>query len=227
MILKDKLFSAFFPSITVCIGCKTKVEDISLPLCNSCHKEVDYYNLETICYRCGRVYHGGKCPAPNIGKVMALAPYRGYWKEALNLFKFKNNRYLAEGFSKKAVSFLPNHIMEDIDLITFVPVTAQGLKERGFDQSYLLAKKLSKKTNIPYINSLVKNDTRSPQRFLDRRERFKNWDGVITVVNKDKIKGKKLLILDDVYTTGSTLFHCANALKGAGAIEITAFTLAN
>ncbi|WP_353893726.1 phosphoribosyltransferase family protein [Proteinivorax hydrogeniformans] len=227
LALRDAFFSVMFPDIATCIGCKRKALDITFPLCSDCHQQIEYYDPKLACIRCGRSYHGGKCPGPNIGHVMALAPYRGYWKEIINLYKFKNYRYLHKGFSKKISQVLKSNLKAEIDLITYVPVTDKGLKERGFDQSHLIAKHLSKEIKIPFAALLHKNDDRPPQRSLDRTERLKGWEGVLSLNQPDKLQQKHILIIDDIYTTGSTLYQCSKKLKAGGAKKITAFTLAN
>jgi len=114
-----------------------------------------------------------------------------------------------------------------LDAITPVPLHPEREVQRGFNQAKVLAQELAKLKNIPIIErSLVKVKNTPPQTSLEAVDRQKNLRGAFEVIHSEEIEGKVLLLVDDVFTTGSTIQECSLALKKAGAKEIRALTLA-
>jgi len=108
-----------------------------------------------------------------------------------------------------------------------VPLEKRRLKWRGFNQAEELAKELSKFLKIPMVgNCLLKIKNTFPQVELSEEEREKNVLGAFLVKNKNGIKGKKILLVDDIFTTGSTLKECARVLKESGAREVVGVVIA-
>ncbi len=117
---------------------------------------------------------------------------------------------------------------KNIDYISYVPMHKSKPKLRGFNQNFLLAKGLSKKLNIPLgKNILLKiKDTKS-QSSLNKRDRLLNLKDAFEVSNKAEIKSKNILLIDDIFTTGSTVSECARCLKTAGANKVYVLTVAS
>ena len=112
-------------------------------------------------------------------------------------------------------------------ILLAVPITKKKLKQRGYNQSEEIAKALSENLQIPLLKScLLKIKETPPQMTLSREEREKNIKGVFSVENKELIGNKKILLVDDVYTTGSTMEECARVLKKAGAREVWGIAVA-
>jgi ComF family protein len=114
-----------------------------------------------------------------------------------------------------------------VEAIIPVPLHPKRKRARGFDQAKVLAKELSKLKELPLENLVlrkVKNVL--PQTSLEREERMKNVRGAYTVLKSGKIRGKTVLLVDDVYTTGSTLKECSRELLRAGAKEVRGITIA-
>ena len=108
-----------------------------------------------------------------------------------------------------------------------VPLEKRKLKWRGFNQSEEIGKEISKFLNIPLINDILfKIKETLPQVELSEKEREENIKGVFIIRNRKKISGKKILLVDDVYTTGSTMKECAQILKKAGAKEVIGIVIA-
>jgi ComF family protein len=108
-----------------------------------------------------------------------------------------------------------------------VPLGKRRLKWRGFKQAEELAKELSSFLKIPLVSDcLIKIKETLPQVELSEKEREENIKGVFKIKNDEKILGKKILLVDDVYTTGSTMKECARILKRAGAKEIIGIVIA-
>lgn len=114
-----------------------------------------------------------------------------------------------------------------VDGIIPVPLSAEKEKQRGFNQASLLAKELAVQRNIELIEGrLIKVRTTPSQTSLEAKDRRKNLSGAFEVACDQGIKGKIILLVDDVYTTGSTLQECSLMLKKAGALEVRALTIA-
>ena len=112
------------------------------------------------------------------------------------------------------------------DVILFVPMTAADKRKRGYNQTELIAKELHYILEKPCLNALVKvRETRS-QKSLNENERRENVKNAFSVKNPEKLKGKNVLVIDDVCTTGSTLSEAARAIKAAGAGKVYAAAFA-
>lgn len=114
----------------------------------------------------------------------------------------------------------------EFDLITSVPMTKEKTKKRGYNQSRQLAKKISKIINIRYEETLFKIQKNSEQHTLGAKDRKKNCVGVYQIIKSARVKNKKILLCDDVITTGNTLLECVTVLKESRAKEVFCITLA-
>lgn len=118
-------------------------------------------------------------------------------------------------------------IIENYDIIIPVPISRQRLKERGYNQSELIAKEIAKNTQILLITDcLYKKKNIEPQSKLDKESREQNIKDVYTIKNKEKLLNKKVLLFDDIYTTGSTANECCKMLKQANPYKIGVMTIA-
>ena len=135
--------------------------------------------------------------------------------------KFKSEKeyadFLTEGMLR---SVLESFSYKDIDLVTFVPMSRKSERKRGFNQSKLLAEKLAKKLFLPCEDTLVKIRETSNQHKLSREMRRENIKDAFALKNNADIKGKTVLICDDIKTTGSTLLACEKALLNGGAKDV-------
>jgi ComF family protein len=114
-----------------------------------------------------------------------------------------------------------------VDSVIPVPLFPGKQKKRGFNQATEIARELAKQKNIELVEGgLVKVRRTPPQTSLEASERHKNLKGAYAVVHDQGIKGKTVLLVDDVYTTGSTIQECSVALMKAGALEVRALTIA-
>jgi ComF family protein len=108
-----------------------------------------------------------------------------------------------------------------------VPLHMRRLRERGFNQALLMVKELSKRIGIPYEGRALKKIKDTPvQISLKKRERRKNLTGVFQVADTEALKGKSVVLVDDVYTTGATVNECSRALLRAGAERVAVLTVA-
>ena len=108
-----------------------------------------------------------------------------------------------------------------------MPIHKKRKNERGYNQSELIARKLAKNLNLELVNdSLIKQKNTLPQSTLSKKQREENAKQVYKIQNKPKIENKKVILLDDIYTTGATTKECSKVLKQNGAKEILVLTIA-
>ncbi len=118
-------------------------------------------------------------------------------------------------------------LLENVDLIIPVPLHRKREKSRGYNQAALLSSALSELTGVPWLSeALVRTRNTPPQVSLQAAERITNLKGAFKVKKAEKVAGRVVLLVDDVFTTGSTLRECAGELSKAGAREVRAATLA-
>lgn len=145
------------------------------------------------------------------------------------MYKYRRFQLLGEDFARLIFRRLgrEENIWWKADVIIPVPLHPKRKKKRGFNQAQVIAAGLATLKGINLEEKvLVKAKNVLPQTFLEIEEREKNVSGAFRVIHKEKIKGKIIVLVDDVYTTGSTIRECSRVLKEAGAKEVRALTLA-
>jgi len=211
--LIDKILDAVFPNV-----------------CGFC-EEIDKYSL---CEKCksqlpNKLFYGiSELKNTYFNKHIYLFSYEGKTRERILSYKFGDRSYMYKTFAR---IILNNEkvckILIGYDIITEVPIHKKRKAERGYDQSKLIAKEVAKGLEeIKYLQLLKKNVNNSRQSVLQREERLVNVKNAYWVLNKEIIKDKKIIIFDDIYTTGSTVNECARILRENGAREVLALTLA-
>lgn len=162
-------------------------------------------------------------------KHLYIFKYEGIIKERLIKYKFNERNYIYKAFvkfmlkNKKICDFLKNY-----DIIIPVPIHTKRRMERGYNQSALIAKAISKKIpQIDYLEDvLIKKINNKPQSTKNKSERKNNVIGAYYMKNKEKINNKKILLLDDIYTTGNTVNECCKILQSANPKCIDVITIA-
>ena len=234
--IKNFLLELFFPSF--CLGCKKE----GALLCEDCKStlEISEYNY-CLCSKPLRLPDGqktGKCPRCQDKKLSGLffaLPYKEKFLTKKLIYQFKYKPYIKE-LSKTLAAILTEHLVishnnaESIwenSVLMPVPLEKSKLKSRGYNQSEELARELSKILQVPlFSENLAKIKKTAPQMELSAKERAENLKGAFSIKNPAEIAGKKIFLIDDVYTTGSTLQECANVLKSAGAKQIWGIVIA-
>jgi len=158
---------------------------------------------------------------PPFSQVLNYGIYSGAMAEAIHQMKFYGVRRLAGPLGKLLLMLgIPEY-----DAIVPVPLSRKGLRERGFNQTLLVSRVLSKELKIPlHIDMLFKRKDTPPQIGLNAKERMKNIKGAFEV--NGRINNLRLLLFDDVMTTGATVRECSKTLIKAGAKEVFVITLA-
>jgi len=158
----------------------------------------------------------------------AVVSYETIILHAIHQFKYGSNISIGALLASFMADFsFPDVDFTDYSLIIPVPLHIKRLRQRGFNQSLILAHALAKKWQIPVNFSLLKRHKFTlTQTGLNKTERKQNIKGAFEVSNKKNIVGENVILVDDVYTTGATINECAKTLTKAGAQKVTVLTLA-
>lgn len=161
------------------------------------------------------------------GRCAAPLYYEDRVREAILQFKFKAKLGGLSCFGMLMAECAAEHYSGAFDAITWVPVSKKRLKKRGFDQTRYLTGSMCVDWHVAPIETLRKVTDNPPQSTLETEEqRRANVLGVYEAVNAERFRGKRLLLVDDILTTGATLSECVRVLKEAGAGEVMCLTLA-
>ncbi len=159
----------------------------------------------------------------------SASKYEGKVKDIILLFKYHHYKVLGKELARFAYQVLKEEeeLWRKVDALIPVPLHPRKRRKRGFNQALVIAEELEKIKGIQVAQgTLLKIKNVPAQTSLDAEDREKNVIGVFRVAQDDQIKGKRLLLIDDVYTTGATVRECSRVLKKAGAKEVKAITLA-
>ena len=223
--------SALFPKNIKCVICGDDLDrDKKYNICDRCLKDLPYITGKT-CAKCG-------APIRDMGKVcincknvnhvfqssMSVFMYDTPIRELVVNLKFNNRKYLSETLA----NFIATKVVESgkkYDLVVPVPMSEKALQTRGYNQSWLLCDTLGKLGYDVRDNVLIKTKDTHTQVGLEKDERISNLKGVFKVKDRKAVKGKVVLLVDDVITTGTTLDECATTLIHAGASKVYCVTL--
>ena len=191
-------------------------------------------NEESICEKCfNRIDKLQKMKVievenKNLNLLIYFFKYEKIIRRLILQFKFFNKPYLGKVFSKiilKNEKFCGK--IKFYDIIIPVPMHKEKKNIRGYNQTELISHEIAKNLNIKYDSKLlIKKMNTKMQSSLTEKERYKNVADVFDVINKCKIKDKKIILIDDIYTTGATLEECAKVLKNSGAKEVCGVVIA-
>lgn len=208
----DKLLRLLFPP--KCILCKELLTDRETDLCHCCRQNVPEF------------------PKSNF-KLSFVARWTGLWyykddvRQSLLRYKFWGKRSYAGAYGRLLAMKLQNTGLDDFDLLTWVPVGPLRRLSRGYCQVELLARAVCGELNVVPVSTLKKVRNTPPQSGIpDAARRRANVLNAYKAVNVLSFQGKRILLLDDVLTTGATASECARVLLTAGAKEVTFAALA-
>lgn len=189
-------------------------------LCESCVKNVE--RIAEPCPGCGREQSECMCSRSDF-RLQLTAPfvYKDNLAMAVKRFKFNDETVLSEFFAKEMCAAVAKACPSTkFDFVTCVPLTKKKLNERGYNQSELLAKGCAELLETEFKTALVKNRDTADQHNLKAKERLKNLKNAFEAAPKADIKGKTILLCDDIKTTGATLYECRRTLLKAGAKDV-------
>ncbi len=233
--MTDGLFSALFPD--TCRICELPLAGWSAaPVCESCLSRLAPEREIPRCGQCARGFatreavSGGPCgicqrQAPAFDRAAVAGPYEGELRRAIHLLKYERITPLVRPLGERLAAAAAE--MAGFDAIVPAPLHWRRRWERGFNQADLLARETSRRIGVPLDRRLLRTRPTPPQAGLSASERRRNVRGAFRAAGeRGGIRGKKLIVVDDVMTTGATLEACARALKRAGAEQVAALTLA-
>lgn len=210
--LWDRLLDLLYPPR--CMLCRRFLEPEEKPVCQRC--------LDALPELDG--------PAPQISGADACAVtffYDGTLRDCFLRFKFEGRSWYAEQLGTWLAVTVRDRLAGQFEIITWAPVSHKRLRERGYDQSELLCRVLSRELGIEAAALLEKcTDNRAQSSLHDAQARFANTKGVYHAAAPGRIRGKRILLVDDIVTTGATLSECVRVLKQAGAESVVCAALA-
>ena len=223
--LAEAAIDFFFPKS--CVGCG-KTGDF---LCPSCEENLPRL-VPLICPKCGKPEASGiVCPScwqekAEIDGIRSLFLFDNVVRKAIHQLKYYNLKAISSCLAQLLADYLVTKPLPG-EVIVPVPLHPKKLKQRGYNQSGLLARELSKLANLPVIGScLIRVKQARPQvRTTNVEERRKNVIDAFAC-RDESLSGKQIILIDDVCTSGATLESCARALKNKGAISVWGLTLA-
>ena len=231
----SQILKAFLPPR--CIKCGKVLEDRD-GLCDDCFKQTTFI-FPPFCKKCGRPFYDepadknnllcGHCTT-NKKQIFRLArscmEYDDSSSPLILSFKFFDRTEYKKVFAQWLQLSGTDIFNAGVDLIIPIPLHYTRLVKRRYNQSALLAKELSKLTHIKVdMTSVVRHRRTKPQVKLQGRARVENVKDAFSIKHIDRIKGKRIVLIDDVQTTGSTLKECAKSLLKSGATSVDYLTL--
>ena len=209
----DYILSLIYPP--KCVFCGTVIDKSDI--CEECEKTLPFTKGDSIYQK-----------FPFVDKCISPLYYKDYVRRAVLRFKFAGcscySRRLGGIMSECAENNLD---CGSIDMVSCIPLSRKRMHDRGYNQAELLAKEISKKVGVEYLPTLKKIRHNTAQSTIkDSKQRAANVIGAYRVVDAEKVKGKYILLVDDVVTTGSTVSECARILKKSGAKAVYCVTLA-
>lgn len=199
-----------------CPYCRRVLEDPRAPLCPDCQTRLPWLS--------GR---GAERRVDFTQGCFSPLAYRGKVPDAVRRYKFQPVRAYARPFGELMAQCLRDHLPEGADLVTWCPLSRKRLRERGFDQAELLAKIVGERCEIPVEGTLKKARHTGPQSELEEESaRRANARGAYVLMPEQNLTGKRVVLVDDVVTSGATMSECAGLLRMAGAEKVYGLTLA-
>lgn len=235
-----KILSSFtdviFPPL--CIVCGTVInETATQSFCAECHRQINIIRSPQ-CTQCGLPFSNpegedhfcGECASTQqyFSVARAVGHYEKALLEAIHKFKYGGKIFVGEVLGRlMAEKEYDSLAVEHYTLIIPIPLHGKRLRERGYNQSLILAKEVARRFSISLDFSILRrNIPTKPQTNLKKKERMANVKGAFEVKNPERIRGQRILLIDDVYTTGSTVRECSRVLLKHHAAEVGILTLA-
>ena len=208
--------------VHVCVGCTAKARRIAAPFCRVCSQPFDgAITAEFTCQNCAERKLHFDC---------AVAPYlsRGVVRDFIHRFKYDREFFLRHPLAEWAAEGLADERLRAHPFDAFVPVPLHHarFREREFNQAEELARLLCRRTGIPLLPTLARIRYTTTQTRLVRQERMENLRNAFRVRQTSAVQNRHLVLVDDVFTTGSTVDECARVLHAAGAASVRVITVA-
>ncbi|PLX31450.1 MAG: ComF family protein [Clostridiales bacterium] len=233
----DGVADLVFPSNIHCLLCGRQIlPDEKYSLCGGCRERMTFLLEKNCCKRCGRplAYQGEEgfcveCAGQKFyfEKAVSCLYYDDFSRKLIFQLKYGKKEYSAFHMAEMLMDRLEDSGIGGFDFIVPVPLHAKRERERGFNQAALLADSLGKMRGEPVLKKVLeRNRQTEDQTNLGKKARFENLKGSFSTRNDDSIEGKRILLIDDVFTTGATSSDCSRALIDSGAGSVMVATVA-
>lgn len=232
----DTFLNLIYPRNIYCILCNKAIKrDERYSLCNKCFESISFIGLKA-CNKCGKSLEKEylledchECIQQDhyFTRAISCVEYDEISKKIIFDLKYNKKRYLSYHMAEIMANRIKSFGKMDIDIIIPVPMYRKKEKRRSFNQAYLIASFFGKMMNIKVDKKiLIKIKDTEAQNKLKKDERKKNLKNVFEFVSNKDIEGKNILLIDDVYTTGSTVDECSRILRKSGVSNIYVLTFA-
>lgn len=207
------LLDLFYPPR--CAFCRKILKTGENGMCNKCDAKIS------------RTNNGGAQGGDFISTCVSPLYYENEVRDAILRFKFNDATNYADLFGGFIANCIEENLKGRYDIISWVPLSSKRLKKRGYDQAMLLAMSAALKLDDVAVELLHKHTEVPAQSGVGSSEKRRaNISGVYSVADEDLVRGRRILLIDDIVTTGATLSECAKTLKYSGAKEVLCCTLA-
>lgn len=198
-----------------CAFCHCFVESSAITVCEDCCKSLPYTT------------NGGRQKADFVAVCVSPLYYEGDVRESLLRYKFSGAAGYAKAYAPLMTGCIQEYLDTEYDLITWVPLSRKRLRQRGYDQAQLLAEAVAAELDTEAVGTLKKiRNTAAQSQTGSAEKRRANISGAYRVPDPEYVADKRILLIDDIVTTGSTLSECARALGLAGAERVLCATVA-
>lgn len=219
------LLAFLFPD--ECVSCGRGLAVGERHLCAACSARLRVGARETTMPPVSPLLSGGpEAARPVSGTVLYALCFSGPARDLIHCLKYQGRASVAVALADACAPLLRSGLLGDFDVVVPVPLHAARRRERGFNQSELLARRLAELADVPCARALTRVRATAPQTSLTRRGRLANVDGAFAAAQNAAVEGRETLLVDDVVTTGATLAAAASALLSAGASSVNCFALA-
>jgi len=199
-----------------CSDCWGKIEAIGAICCPVC--ALPFQSPAALSHSSSHVCGDCRTEPPYFSRAVTPYRYEGPLAKAIQLFKYNEQVALASPLADLLIGKLSD---STVDLVTAIPLHPVKLRSRSFNQSLMLAKKVARHFAWPFQVDVIRRTRETlPQVGLSKKARQKNIRGAFSVWDKEIISGKRILLIDDVYTTGATFREAAKVLRKSGAAEV-------
>ncbi len=227
----QSLINILFPP--VCLSCNKRIKHKTDSLCNDCNEKLKDFLDNSICDICGAPKNGNVCHVCktslfSFDNARSVFMINNVIRNLIHNYKYRDLPKIGKLLSAYAIEYIKkNKIFSDIDIILPVPLHRVKKRIRGFNQSEIVAKEISRYFGWELATDLIiRKKFTETQTKLSKKQREKNVGNAFKFNPKYKIENKNIMIFDDVFTTGSTVNSISNVLKRHNAKKIYVFTIA-
>ena len=207
MKLVDRILDLVFPP--KCVFCGAILDSSEQKLCPDCEKRLSLWRNERV------------RKAEFLPQIAAALHYEGAVRESIHRYKFAGRSHYAPTYAALTAMAVSEQLTENFDTLSYVPLSKKRLRQRGYDQARLLAEELGKHFGMEAETLLVKvRDVPAQSSMKTAAERRANISGCYALAEDAHVAGKRILLVDDVLTTGSTLSEAARILRMHGAAAV-------